>query len=272
MKSAKLCVIALLISALAIPGLAAQSQEPGAVKGMSLSGATGLFSIPTARTGWERASSFAIDLGYHTIISEGYLSHIPKLSMSLFRFLELSAALDFQPDGFINPDSTTDLIAGAKIQIPLDNISIALGGNYQRLNTFNDDHHHNAGQVYMAFTYMARIFNSPAETSVVFGKTFMGNNTDSSIDFGVGFNIVLLPGQFGSFLNWVTDFANFSYSAEPFGADSWFRGVINTGLRLDFSAIKAFNKLRFAVDIMLADAFDTNRAFSAGLVIGVPIF
>ena len=59
-------------------GLEAQS-----LNGMSLNGSTGLYSVPSGRTGWERSSSFGLDLGYHMIVSDGYTAHIPKFSMSL---------------------------------------------------------------------------------------------------------------------------------------------------------------------------------------------
>ena len=73
-------ITVLLAAVLAVPGVGAQSQS---LRGMSLNGATGLYSIPTGRAGWEKTSSFGLDLGYHVIIKEK-ASHIPKLSVSLF--------------------------------------------------------------------------------------------------------------------------------------------------------------------------------------------
>jgi hypothetical protein len=241
------------------------------LNGMSFNGATGLYSIPSARICWERPNNFGFNLGYHMITSGGMTSHIPKLNTSLFNWVELHAALDLQPPGHITSNRGNDLILGAKIQFPLTNTALALGGNFQSLNLLNNDgFNHNAGQVYLALTYTGRFFNSPADTTVVFGKTFRENTSNSDIDFGMGFELMILPQYLGGLVYWVTDFSNFSYSIEPFGADAWYRGVINSGLRFDFSIIPIFQRLKFVVDIVITDAFDSNRAFSAGVVLGVP--
>ena len=281
MKIFKIAIVALFAAAFCIPCLYAQAPEsspPAAsspasnsLKGMSLNGSTGLFSIPTGRTGWEQSSSFGLDMGYHAIIDGGKASHIPKLSLSLFKWLELSGAFDVQPDGFITTGNGSDFIAGAKIHFPVSNAAIALGGNFQSLNLGNDANSYVAGQVYLAVSYAGRFFNSPAETTLVLGKTFVENKSDSNIDFGMGFDLVLLQRYLGNFVHWITDFANFSYSAEPFGADSTFRGVLNTGLRINIAAVPALSKLKLSVDVLMVDILDENRAFSAGVVFGVPI-
>jgi hypothetical protein len=54
-------------------------------------------------------------------------------------------------------------------------------------------------------------------------------------------------------------------------ADSWYRGDLNTGFRIDLSEIPALDKFKFVVDIFMVDAFDSNRSFSMGLVFGIPI-
>ena len=180
--------------------------------------------------------------------------------------MELTGAFDIQPG-----DREGDLIAGAKIQLPLTNTALALGGNFQAVNSGNEYRAYKAGQVYMALTYAGNFFNMPAETTVVVGKTFVQDRMDSNIDFGMGFDLVLLPKVFDRYVHWITDFANFSYSTDPFKADFRTRGVLNTGLRIDLSVIPALNKFKFSVDILLADAFDDNRSFSAGLVFGIPV-
>ena len=87
----------------------------------------------------------------------------------------------------------------------------------------------------------------------------------------MGFDLVFLPKQLDGLIHWILDFSNFSYSVEAYGADSWHRGVLNTGLRFDLSRIKPLNKFKFVIDVILADAFDENRSFSTGLVFGIPI-
>jgi hypothetical protein len=124
----------------------------------------------------------------------------------------------------------------------------------------------------VAVTYAGDFFNMPAETTVVIGKTFIENyKTDSSIDFGMGFDLILLPKVFDNYVHWITDFANFSYSVDPFGADHRYRGVLNTGIRVDLSVIPALNKFKFVIDALVADAFDADRSFSIGAVFGIPV-
>jgi hypothetical protein len=268
----KLFRISLLIMAagLVVSGLGAQTSS---LKGMSFNGATGLYSIPTGRIGWERTSDFGLDIGYHTII-DNKATHIPKVSASLFKWVELSAAFDFQPDGYYyySGDKGTDFIGGLKVQFPVSSSAIAVGGNVQALNLgSNEPVRRNAGQIYVAVTYAGDFFDMPAETTVVLGKTFIEDIDSSDIDFGMGFDLVLLPKILQNYIHWITDFANFSYSVQPIGADAGRRGVLNTGLRVDLSAIPALSKFKFIADLKVTDALDDNRSFSLGAVFGIPI-
>ena len=263
--------VAIFFALICTSGLEAQASG-ASLKGMSFNGSTGLFSIPTGRIGWERSSNFGLDMGYHAIYSDTNVTHIPKVSMSLFNWLELNAAFDMQPDGFITPNNGGDSILGAKIQFPLTNTSLALGGNFQSLNVFNKNstYRYHASQIYLAATYAGRFFEAPAETTVVVGKTFRENSNDTNIDFGMGFDMILLPRHLGGIFHWITDFSNFSYSVESFGSDAWYRGVINSGLRIDLSVIPPFRRFKFVVDLLITDALDSNRSFAAGAVFGVP--
>jgi hypothetical protein len=266
----------ILTAGLAVSGLSAQtsstSSSVSSLKGMSLNGATGLYSIPTARIGWERTSNLGLDLGYHAIIKDEKATHIPKVALSLFKWVEISGAFDIQPKGHYTFDKGTDFIGGLKIQFPVTKTAIALGGNIQALNLGNNEFaRRNAGQVYLAVTYAGEFFSWPAETTVVLGKTFIEDHKDSDIDFGMGFDLILLPKVFQKYVHWITDFANFSYSVEAFGADSRSRGVLNTGLRIDLASIPALSKFKFVIDVMVTDALDDDRAFSVGAVFGIPI-
>ena len=260
-------VLTTFIIAAGFSGLGAQSP-----RAMSLNGSTGLFAIPSGRIGWEQNSNLGLDLGYHTVISDGVATHIPKVNLSLFQWVELSAAFDIQPEGYMSPSNGTDFIGGLKFRLPLPTSAIALGGNFQALNFSNSDgYNYTAGQIYLAITYPGSLFNMPAETTVVLGKTFRQEYSDSNIDFGMGFDLMLLPNIFGGFIRWVTDFANFSYSAEPYSVNAWHRGVLNTGIRVDFSAIPVLNRYKFMIDLIMTDAFDDSRAFSVGAMFGIPL-
>jgi hypothetical protein len=262
-------LLVLIMAGLAAAGLSAQTSS---LKGMSLNGATGLYSIPSGRIGWERSSDLGLDLGYHTVFTDGKAGHIPKVSLSLFKWVELSGAFDIQPELF-GYDDRTDFIGGMKIQLPVNKTAIALGGNIQALNLGNNipSRRYNAGQVYVAVTYAGEFFSMPAETTVVLGKTFIENSSSSNIDFGMGFDLILLPKVFQRYIHWITDFANFSYSVDAIGANAADRGVLNSGIRIDLASIPSLSKFKFVIDAIVTDAFDDDRAFSLGLVFGIPI-
>ena len=252
--------------------LAAQND---ALNSMSLNGATGIYVVPTARVGFSDAD-IGFNAGYHTnffkpLNGDWDMNHLLKANLSLFKMVELSGTFDVQPEP---PDDNNDLIIGVKFQLPFGSVPIAFGFNYQRLNLGRENSRHWAFQVYGAITYHADLFSWPSETTLVIGHTFSEDDSNSNIDFGMGFDLILLPKYFGNFVHFLIDFANFSYSYNPWGADAWGRGVFNTGLRFDLGRIKALNKFNFAVDIFLADAFDSRdfgsgRSFGTGITFGM---
>jgi hypothetical protein len=288
-------IIFLLDISLAAPVLMAESFNT-----MSLNGSTGLYTVPTGRIGWPDDTKIGLDIGYHTIIASKHnyhssiayplsdddnyaLNHIPRISASFFKWAEVFLAFDFQPQydlpGDAN-DSNNDLITGFKFQLPVKSSTtdVALGGNFQYLNMGNDEFNYQTFQLYAAVTYAGTFFTLPTETTVVLGKTFAFNNDydasqqDFNFDYGMGFDLMLFPKAIPDFLHWIIDYSNFSYSANPWGVDAWYRGALNTGLRFNFSAIPALAKYKFAFDFVLTDAFDENyRSFALGLVLGIPI-
>lgn len=243
------------------PAVTAQS-----LKGMSLNGATGLIGIPSGRIGWEHSADFGFDLGYHAIFHDQEVAHIPKVSISLFKLLELAFAYDTQ----VGDDNESVILSG-KVQLPTTGgTAVALGANFQMLQFNGNDE--NAQQIYIAATYPGTFFRMPAETTFVVGKTFgdVGPG-DEAIDFGMGFDLLLLPDIFQGYVHWINDFANFSYSLHPVGADAMFRGAFNTGIRIDLAANPAFSRYKFVIDAMLTDALDDNRTFAMGLAFGAPL-
>src|SRR6056297_2573662 len=238
----KALMFALVLSILGTAVVSAQS-----LKGMSLNGSTGLVSIPSGRIGWERTSDFGFDLGYHAIIDENVTTHIPKASVSLFRTLEVSFAYDTQ-----DQSENSDMLIGGKIQLPIKRASsIAVGGNGQMLK--RNDNETNAQQIYLAATYPGDFFNMPAETTFVVGKSFGDIIDDEWIDFGMGFDLMLFPDTLQGYVHWITDFANFSYSWDAFGANAVNRGVFNTGIRIDIASNPALSKYKFVIDVLATD-------------------
>jgi hypothetical protein len=269
-----------------VPSVSAQtgSTQTG-FRGQSMSGATGLFSIPSGLVGWEGPGNFGIDFGYRAIFNsdgnDGDMTHIPAVTISLFKCLEFSAAFDIQPD---LEYENNDLLLGLKFKLPTGKTtSFAIGGNVQLININNEYFGYNAYQPYVAITYPGKFFSMSAETTVVFGKTLYSSKIEnnpntknnSNVDFGMGFDLILFPETFGNTVHWIIDFANFGYSdnAWPNGGfyhtSSVWRGILNTGFRFDLSVIPVFKKFKFLIDAGFNDLFDDGaRSFTLGAVFG----
>jgi hypothetical protein len=270
----KYCLLACLLSA-AFTFVSAQS----GFRGQSMNGSTGLFSIPSGRIGWD-TSYFALDAGYRAVINnERGIAHIPAITASLFKWMEISAAFDFQPE--VLRQTNNDLLLGLKFKIPTGSssgTSIAIGGNTQFINIGNNNFGYTAIQPYAAVTFAGKLFNMNAETTVVFGKTFFtgGHSNNSDIDFGMGFDLILFPDVFGNAVHWIIDFANFSYSDNSWPnslyrntSSAMHRGIMNTGFRIDLSVFSALSRYKFLVDFVFNDLFDAGyRSFTTGAVFG----
>jgi hypothetical protein len=266
MNSIKKITVLLIILAALVPALSAQS-----LKGMGFNGTTGLYNVPSGRIGWERSADLGLDFGYHGIINNG-MANIPKINMSLFKWVEVNAAMDFQKHKDFD-DSWMNSLFGVKLQLPITVTAIALGGNIQFLDSdLHGDDYNLAGQAYVAITYPGTFFTMPAETTMMIGTTFREGYDDVSIDFGMGFDLVLLPNIFQNYIHWITDFSNFSYSASSWGVNAESRGCLNTGVRVDLSEIPALSKFKFTVDVITADVLDKDqRSFAFGVVFGIPL-
>ncbi|MDR3138277.1 MAG: hypothetical protein LBT95_01245 [Treponema sp.] len=263
------------------------------LKGMSLNGATGLYTIPAARIGWDQNAEAGLDLGYHAVAADSQISHIPALSLSLFRWLEISAAFDMQPEYINNYVYNDDLLLGLKIQFPPNltggDTSLAFGGNFQIHNLKDGGEPKPADkkrgsadtafQIYGAVSYRGAFFSVPAETTVVLGKTFIlfdafgfdKSRENKNIDFGMGFDLALFPKALQNYVHLIIDFSNFAYSVLPYPSDINGRGILNAGFRFDLSGIPPLRKFKFDIDVLGADLLDESRAFSFGLLFGIPL-
>jgi hypothetical protein len=250
-----------------VPALKAQS-----LKAMTANGATGLFTLPSGRIGWEEAADAGLDAGLNYNFTGK--NPIAQMGLSLFKWAELTVGADFQPYVHTCQDNTayrfnnTDTILGMKIQFPIKRNALALGGNAQFLL---HDSFSAAGQIYVASTFQGSFFNWPVETSFALGYTFR-EDPDSNINFGIGFDVELFPGFLRRLVHWIADYSNFSYSAEALGADPFYRGDLSTGIRLDFSAIPLLDDFKVSLDIVAVDIMDKDhRSGRVGFLFGAPL-
>ena len=260
----KKTILIVLLVLFASVGVFAQS-----AKGMSHNGATGLISIPTARIGWDTSAEIGIDAGYHLIFADRPdTTHIPKVGVSLFKVVEFAFAYDTQ-----GGSKDADMLFNGKFELPIEGAThLALGANMQGLKAkYWGDNREWATQIYVAATYPGTFFKMPAETTVVFGKTF-GDDAGApkkAIDFGMGFDLLLFPDKFKNYIHWISDFSNFSYSLHAIGANAWHRGTFNTGLRFDLSEVAALSKFKFVIDAQVTDLLDEDRTFVIGATFGI---
>jgi hypothetical protein len=249
-----------------VPAAKAQS-----LKAMTANGATGLFTLPSGRIGWEEAADIGLDAGLnYNFVGK---NPIAQMGISLFKWVEITAGADFQPYVHTPGDSTlrfnnTDTILGMKLHFPIKRNALALGGNVQFLL---HDSYSAAGQIYAASTYQGSFFNWPVETSFALGYTFR-EDPDSNINFGIGFDIELFPDFLRRLVHWIVDYSNFAYSAEALGTDPFYRGDLSTGIRLDFSAIPRLDDFKLSLDIVAVDIMDKDhRSGRVGFLFGAPL-
>lgn len=243
-----------------------------AFSSQSIGGTTGLISTPTAQVAWD-GSDFAVDGGVHYIKNGGTVSTTPKATVSIYKRFEAGITYDIQDP---NSSNNNDLLLHAKFRFLPWNASgksnLAIGGNYQFVKTPYGDSNEKVKcwQGYLAATYSGEFFSMPAETTLVFGKTW-GNRqftNNSNIDFSMGFDLVLLPSVFQGYLHWINDFANYSYSVDTRNlSDSAYRACFNTGARI--AVLKDSRKLKLNIDLLYLDVLDSNRCFGIGVSGGI---
>jgi hypothetical protein len=257
---------------------------------MTFNGATGLYTIPSGYTSWRDSMyDFSLDLGYHGILNT-QPNHLANFNLALSRWAEVSLAYDFQYNysaDYYSYNNNDDLILGAKIKIPsFVNTAIGIGGNIQFLNmgekTFASDikgYNRNfggsyiAGQIYTAITYRSSFFGSEAESSIMVGKTLY-KDMEAGIDFGMGFDVILLPQYMDRLLHVIMDFSNFSYSDSPNPKISHERGILNAGCRLDLSVIPPLSGFKVAIDALATIGLYKGvkgSGFALGAVFGFPL-
>ncbi|MDR2952246.1 MAG: hypothetical protein LBU82_03290 [Treponema sp.] len=269
----------LTVFLLFIPSL--QAQETTVSFGQSTNGSTGLYSIPSGHIGWEKQGRAGLDFSYRIVMNENGVAHIPAVTASLFNWVEVSTAFDFQPP--VNNERNDDILLGVKVKLPTNsannkNPAVSLGTNMQINNFISSDYYYYAFQPYVAVSFAGIFFNMKAETTAVFGKTFFsgGPKNNYDFDFGMGFDLALFPESFHDMVHWIADFANFSYSDNSWPNDlyertgsAWQRGIMSTGARINLSSLIALKNFKLIIDVFFNDLLDDgNRSFTTGVVSG----
>ncbi len=251
-----------------------------AFRSPSLGGATGLIATPTSHTGWE-GNKFGLDLGVHYLNNadanysdEGYTIGKALLNLGISGTnLEVGFTYDDQPvDETVNPSDkdTDDMLINAKWEFTE---GLAIGGNFQMIQVNGLATERNDKQLYFAATYPGNFFSMPAETTIVVGHTWYGKerrgmHDNENIDFSMGFDLDFAPSLFKNYVHWISDFANYSYSTEAGGANAYYRGAFNTGLRLAFLRDR---KYKLNLDVIMTDALDDNRDWAIGAAFGLSL-
>ena len=256
-----------LIIGLTFTVVSANASSP---RSQSINGATGIITTPTAHTSWDK-EDFAIDIGYSFLNGEYYNSkvdtNIAKATIQFLKNFEAGFMYDMQHK--INDENNADLLFHGKFKFhDKKSEALAIGGNLQFLQTPNryQGNSWRAGQIYLVTSYFIDFFGTPSETSLTVGKSFGSDDyAKNDIDFSMGLDITLFPNTFKGYLHWISDFANYSYSADPIGANPA-RGIFNTGFRIP--ALKDNKRFKLDIDVILVDVLDSNRDFGLNVCFG----
>lgn len=251
--SRKLILAVIVSLIIAVSGIPLFSQS---LKGLSLGGTTGLITTPTGRIGWEESSDLGLDLGYHFSTDRGFgeNENLINAAVSMFKKIEAGLTFDLQSD-YQSGEEASDIIFFGKFQIFNDGQSgMAIGANLQLLDFSSDVTDRTFSQVYLASTYSGDFMEIPASTTIVFGKTFdVDAGLNDQIDFSMGFDMALFPQVFNGYVRWISEFSNYSYSADSRITNANARGAFNTGLRIDILGGSAY---KLVIDATLMDVFD----------------
>jgi hypothetical protein len=254
-------IICACLFGLAASGYAVEFTSP------TLGGATGLFTTPTARTGWD-GNQLGMDTGIAiTDIGDG--STIPKVNLQLFENWELGVAHEMQGE-----DDSDDMFFHTKFCFSpwnrkLTNTALAVGINYMDLEINNQGYTNY--QLYLAATYKGDFFDIPAETTLVFGKT-MGDDEladDDNWDFSMGFDMDFFRDTLDGYVHWICEFSNYSYTVDPYRNTTFSRGSFNTGFRI--AALKDHPRYKLNFDLMYLDLLDADREFGAAVAFGIKL-
>lgn len=258
-------ILITLIIAIILGGiLSAQST----VKGISANGITGLITTPTARIGWEK-SDLGLDLGYSMMSDDNDTTHIPRVTLSLFKKFEVAAAYAMgEVDGGI--------MLNGKFQFYKNGgSSFAAGLDYSTYdydtNTQSNDPE-TLLRPYFVATYGGNFFDTPAVTSVTFGWDLdEGDGMEfDNFNYSMGFELSLFPKTLKNFAFLITDFANYNFSrySGASGVNANSRGIFNAGIRLD--PMKS-SEYKLIIDIIGTDMLDPNRGLMLDATFGLAL-
>lgn len=265
MKSRKTYSLVITFVAIFAVSMLNSNLEATGFRSPSLGGATGLIGTPTAHTGWA-GSTVGFDAGMaYTGLGEG--SWLPKVTFDLFDRWELGMTYEIQGE-----HDSNDLFLHTKFRFyPWSGggeSALAIGANYQSLKINGQTQ--TDYQFYLVATYGGNFFGMPAETTLVFGKTFGDNSVNQNVDFSAGFDLDLFPSIFQHYIHWINDFANYFYTYDPYRNISGARGAFNTGIRI--AALRDHRRFKLNIDVLLLDALDDGRDFGIAVTFGMMLF
>jgi hypothetical protein len=269
MKSRILYLLVIIIAAIFSITASIGRLEATGFHSPSLGGATGLIGTPTAHTGWE-GNTVGFDAGVaYTGIGDG--SWLPKITFNLFDRWELGATYEFQREHYSHRYDNDDLFLHTKFRFyPWSGggeSALAIGANYMSLKVNGQTQ--TDCQFYLVATYGGNFFGMPAETTLVFGKTFGDESVNQNIDFSMGFDLDIFPSIFQHYIHWINDYANYFYTYDPMRNVAGARGAFNTGIRI--AALKDHKRFKLNFDVLLLDALDDGRSFGFAVCFGMSI-
>ncbi len=237
------------ISAAVLPGALGEIEDGNT----TIQGINGYLVIPSAEPAWG-GNDLTITTGYSVSFS-GSLNHLPYVQVGFNHDFEAGLASELS-------NNSIDLLLNGKWRFNRSgDRSLAAGVNGQFLDiTSSMDW---AVQLYFASTFKSTFIDWPAKTTILVGYTLDGS-PDTDIDFGLGFQVPFMEDFFSGKVDFLLDYGNVSYSAQPKSADASHRGMLNIGFRL--LPVKLAKGMYLSADLRGLDLFDgADRAASLGL-------
>ena len=258
----------------------------------TIGGATGLISTPTADVAWKEGTNIGLDFGMHYLRDDKWALN-PKVTASFAGKFEVGAMFDWQERPWPRDEKENDLLFHGKWKFYRgSNFDLAFGGNFQFIDLRNSDTDGEVIQLYVAGTYSTMLFCCiPADFTFTIGKSFNpwgvrlktrtsnrefrfiaklvdedGYTRAGDIDFGFGVDIDLWPTVLGGYVHWISDFANYSYTADPMGVDPNYSACFNTGLRIQ--PLRGRSNFKWNIDLLITDFMDHTRDWGIGTTFG----
>lgn len=249
----KILILVLSVTAFPVSGISLLDGMVSLDEGnATIHGVNGYIVIPSAEPAWSDNEAM-VTVGYSANLA-GSFSHLPYLQLGLNNSFEFVLSADVESDAAI-------MLNGKWRIDKKGSRSLAIGVNSQLLNIPSAIDW--AAQIYAVSTFSSTFIDWPAKTTLMVGYT-LSESLSTDIDYGMGFQTTFMKDLFNEKVDFLLDFGNISYCANPNVSDATNRGMVNLGFRL--LPLKLADQVYLSGDLRALDILDSS---DRGLSIGI---